>query len=149
MNKKITSVYLIIILCIFSTVSLFIPGCSDVKNTGIVEADIEKGKVNNISAEKAYEIISNNDGTYFLLDVRSQEEYKEGHIKDSVLIPVSDLKARLAEVPEDRVILVYCRSGSRSLTAANILIENGFSSVFNMEGGITDWINKGYPEVTD
>ena len=100
-----------------------------------------------ISTEEAYGIITNG-GDYFILDVRNQDEYDEVHIEGAVLIPVNALESKLDELPLDKPIIVYCRSGSRSASAASILVENGFTEVYDM-GGITEWIDKGYPTVSE
>lgn len=78
---------------------------------------------------------------HLLLDVRTQAEYDQGHINDPVLIPVDELEGRLDEIAQYKNIpvLVYCRSGNRSLTASNILLENGFTEVHNLLGGIGAW----------
>jgi len=81
---------------------------------------------------------------YFLLDVRTQEEYEEGFIENSILIPVLELEERLLEIPKDKPVIVYCRSGNRSAKAADILVKNNFNPVYNMLGGITDWIERSY-----
>jgi rhodanese-related sulfurtransferase len=86
-------------------------------------------------------------GEVFILDVRKQEEYDEGHIIGSTLIPVQELEARLNELPRNKKILVYCRSGNRSVTASETLVKNGFAQIFNMKGGITEWKNAGYDVV--
>lgn len=85
----------------------------------------------------------------FILDVRTEGEYAAGHIKGSTLLAVQDipkqeLVEKLKEIPKDRKILVYCRSGARSAKASGILAENGFARVYNMQGGITEWMNAGY-----
>ena len=59
-------------------------------------------------------------------------------------IPEQELGEKLKEIPKDRKILVYCRSGRRSAEASGILAENGFTEVYNMKGGITEWMNAGY-----
>jgi rhodanese-related sulfurtransferase len=89
------------------------------------------------------EFESNMQGDYLLLDVRTQGEFDEGHITDSTLIPVSELERRLDEINEYKnlPVLVYCRSGNRSVTASNILLENGFTNVHNLLGGINAWNN--------
>ena len=78
-----------------------------------------------------------------LIDVRTPQEYAGGHIPGSVNIPVESLASRLDEVPHDKPVVVYCRSGNRSATAADILVENGYKSVFDL-GGIQDWIAQGF-----
>jgi len=82
-----------------------------------------------------------------VLDVRTRAEYEISHLQNAILIPVSDLKNRLAELDKDKKILVYCNTGIRSAIASEILINNGFGSVYNMLGGIDDWIKAGYPVV--
>ncbi len=83
-------------------------------------------------------------GEVFILDVRTQEEYDAGHIKGSTLIPLQVIDKRLNEIPKDRKILVYCRTGHRSAQASEILANNGFTQVYNMKGGITGWTNAVY-----
>ena len=105
----------------------------------------EKAKYVDVSVQQGKEMIDN--GEVFLLDVRTQEEYNEGHISGSTLIPVQELEARLNELPRNKKILVYCRSGNRSVTASETLVKNGFAQIFNMKGGITEWKNAGYDVV--
>ncbi len=75
----------------------------------------------------------------FLLDVREPSEFEEIRIDGAVLIPLGELAARVSEIPKDRPIIVYCRSGRRSGMAAEILRENGFENVRNLVGGINAW----------
>lgn len=84
---------------------------------------------------------NNMQGSYLLLDVREPEEYQARHIDDALLIPVGQLASRIDEIDEykDATVLVYCRSGNRSVTAANILIDNGFKNVHNLSTGINGW----------
>lgn len=84
-----------------------------------------------------------------ILDVRSQSEYDSGHLNNSILIPVDQLESRLVEIDgyKNIKIIVHCRSGSRSTTASEILAANEFSNVYNMLGGISIWIDAGYPSV--
>ena len=95
-----------------------------------------------VSVSQAKEMIDSDE--VFLLDVRAQAEYDEGHISGSILIPLQVIESRLDEIPKDEKILVYCRSGRRSAEANQILIDNGFKQVYNMQGGIIDWTNSGY-----
>ena len=82
-----------------------------------------------------------------ILDVRTQEEYDDGHIEGALLIPVSELENRLDELEKNSEILVYCRTGNRSSTAVNILKQNGFTKIFHLADGITAWIKAGYDTV--
>lgn len=82
---------------------------------------------------------------FMLLDVRTVKEYAEGHIKGAVLIPVQELEQRMAEVPKDKQVYVYCHSGVRSVRAANMLVKAGFTRIENVQGGIVAWKDAGYP----
>jgi rhodanese-related sulfurtransferase len=110
----------------------------------------EKPQYTDISIVQGKEMIDR--GEVFILDVRTPEEYAAGHINGSTLLAVQDIPAqeldnRLKEIPKDRKILVYCRTGTRSTRASKILVENGFAEVYNMQGGITEWIKAGYETV--
>ena len=96
-----------------------------------------------ISIEQAKQMIDNKE--VFLLDVRTQDEFDEGYIEGAILIPDYELASRLDEVPEDAKILVYCRSGRRSVDASNILVDAGYTDVYNMLGGINEWRSAQYP----
>ena len=86
-----------------------------------------------ISGEEAKALFMANDSAV-LLDVRSSLEYSAGHIDGSTNIPVDQLEARLSELPDkDAVIIVYCRAGRRSVSAAEILISNNYTNVYDME----------------
>ena len=93
----------------------------------------------NITAEEAKQIMDSEEG-YIILDVRTQEEYDEGHIPGAILIPNTEIKVRAVEelTDKDQLILVYCRSGRRSKLAAEILVELGYPNIKEF-GGIIDW----------
>ena len=93
----------------------------------------------NITAEEAKAIMDTEDG-YIILDVRTQEEYDQGHIPGAVLIPNTEIEERAEEeLPDkDQLILVYCRSGNRSKQAAEVLEELGYTNIKEF-GGIIDW----------
>jgi rhodanese-related sulfurtransferase len=95
-----------------------------------------------IGVDEAYQAYQ--DGA-FVLDVREQEEWDAFHIPGTTLIPLSQLADRLDEVPTDREIVVVCRSGNRSQSGRDILLEAGYGNVTSMSGGVTAWSNAGYP----
>ncbi|UUZ90766.1 rhodanese-like domain-containing protein [Paenibacillus sp. P25] len=74
-----------------------------------------------------------------LIDVRELGEFKGGHIQGAKNIPLSQLNRRLGEIPKDRDLLLYCRSGMRSKSAARILMKNGFTRLAHLRGGISAW----------
>lgn len=123
-------------------VTLFIllsAGCSNAAdNKGFIDVD----------AAKAFQMAS--DAGVLILDVRTPAEYAQAHIANSVLIPVQVLHTEYTRLNgyEDKKILIYCRSGNRSVTASTILIKNGFSRLYNLQSGIKDWIKHQYPVQT-
>lgn len=100
-------------------------------------------KVNNISASEAQKKLAQKQKP-FLLDVRQPEEFRSGHIPGAKLIPLGELRARMSELPKNHQILVVCRSGSRSMSAARQLASAGFDAT-NMTGGMIAWSGAGFP----
>ncbi len=81
----------------------------------------------------------------FFLDVRSQDEWDQFHVKGSTLIPLEELPDRLSELPRDKDIVVVCRSGHRSQSGTAILQKAGFTHVSSLSGGLNAWIDANYP----
>ena len=79
-----------------------------------------------------------NDKQALVIDVRQPEEYREGHIAGSKLIPLGELNKRINELPKDKEIICVCASGSRSQSATKLLIVAGFDA-FKMNGGMFMW----------
>ena len=92
-----------------------------------------------VTGDEAKAIFDSNPAAV-LLDVRNQDEYDEKHIGGSTLIPVSELGARLSELPEDKgaAIIVYCKAGARSKTAYGALRAAGYSNVYDMQS-VDNW----------
>ena len=80
-----------------------------------------------------------------ILDVRTPEEYIEGHVPGSTLIPLDELESRLSELPQDEEIVIICRSGNRSAVGRDILLGAGFESVTSVAGGFNQWVANGFP----
>jgi len=95
-----------------------------------------------ITVAQAYEKYQ--AGALFL-DVRSQEEWSQGHIANSMLIPLDELPNRLNEVPREQDIVVVCKSGARSKEGATILRQAGYTRVTCMTGGLEAWAAARYP----
>lgn len=96
-----------------------------------------------VTPKAASEALAN--GGAMLIDVREQSEYDEVHIPGSVLIPLGELPARLAEVPVDRDVYVHCRMGGRSARAVDYLRTFGHPNSYNVTGGIDAWQDAGLP----
>lgn len=92
-----------------------------------------------VSSQEAKELMDSED-SYIILDVRTEEEYAEGHIKNAVLIPDYEIAERAEKELTDKnqLILVYCRSGRRSKIASDILVSLDYTNVVEF-GGIIDW----------
>ena len=93
----------------------------------------------NITAEEAKRIMDIEEG-YIILDVRTQEEYDEGHIPGAIVISHEEIAEKAEGVLTDKnqLLLVYCRSGRRSKLAAEALVELGYTNIKEF-GGIIDW----------
>lgn len=120
--------YITLIICIILFV---VVGCTN--------SDSKKNTVyQKITAEEAKKLMETEN--VIILDVRTQEEYNEGHIKNSILLPDTEISTKAQEVLKDKdsKILVYCRSGRRSAQASKMLISMGYTNVYDF-GGIIDW----------
>lgn len=144
--KKQNLVYLASFLVLLIAIMIFAPRGGD-----------SPSRFTNVTVQEAKKMIEKED--VFLLDVRTPSEFNSSHIEGATLIPVTNsfgsslspdnlLEARVDEVPENKKILVYCRSGHRSTSASNILVNAGYSQVYNMVGGINAWTGAGYPVVS-
>lgn len=81
----------------------------------------------------------------FMLDVREPSEWAAGHIDGATLVPLGSLAKELAKVPNDRPVVVVCRSGNRSAQGRDILLGAGYPAVTSMAGGMNAWANTGNP----
>ena len=120
------------VLLLLLTVSL--AGC------GSMEEDAETTSYQQITAEEAKSMMVEQPDAV-ILDVRGQDEYDAGHIPGAVLLPVGTINEETAAsaIPEkDAVVLVYCRSGNRSKTASQALVDLGYTQIYEF-GGIKDW----------
>lgn len=113
-------------------------------------AQAETGSYKDISVDEAYNLIKGAQTGIVVLDVRNQSEYNLGHLYNAILIPVYELEDRIDELQEhtNDPIIVYCKAGSRSQIACEIFASHGFTNVYNMLGGITAWMEAGYPIYT-
>lgn len=103
-----------------------------INHAGFVAVNRMSGRTRQVSWREVPRL--QQDGA-LLLDVRSEEEYADGHIAGAVNIPHTELRQRLAEVPPDRFVLVYCAVGIRGYLAEQILRQHGYSQLANLAGG--------------
>lgn len=99
--------------------------------------------INNISVQNVTELLKENE--LLILDVRSNEEFSAGHLKESKNIPVQSLSLKIASLLDwkDKKVLVYCHSGGRSMVASQMLKKSGFTKIYNMAGGVSAWAGAG------
>ena len=111
----------------------------------IAVVDFQPAHYQELTAAEAEALLETSDP--LRLDVRTPKEYAAGHLEGALLIPVQVLQTRIHELDPYRgqEVLIYCATGNRSTVAAKILIDSGFSRIYNLRHGITDWIQRGYP----
>jgi len=103
-------------------------------------------KYETVDVDVAYDLIEKSSEELQILDVRTPEEYQSEHIHDAINVNVRDpdFENQISTFKEDMPVLVYCRSGVRSESAASILASKGFKEIYNMQGGIESWKRAGY-----
>lgn len=131
LNDKIKNMKKVVIIILISLT--FIIGCGKIEEK-------ENQKYQTITSEEAWNMMQTRTDL-IILDVRSEAEYKESHIANSVNIPVNEIGDRFKEEITDditKTILIYCRSGVRAKQASELLTELGYQNIINF-GGITNW----------
>jgi len=109
---------------------IFITACSKKNDT--------KPSFTSISMSEAKDRMEKEEG-YIIVDVRTEEEFNEGHIPGAVLIPNESIGDEIPELNDkNQLIFVYCRSGNRSKQAASKMVGLGYTNVVEI-GGIIDW----------
>jgi rhodanese-related sulfurtransferase len=88
-----------------------------------------------------------NQGKGVILDIRDQDEFAAGHIRDARHIPLKDLKSRISELGKfkSKSVIVVCSSGAQSARAASQLKSAGFTEVYSLDGGLAAWRAQGLP----
>ena len=91
-------------------------------------------KYETIDTNKALELI---DSGAIVIDVRTKEEYDGGHIKGSINIPDDEIDK--IDYDKDDTLIIYCATGIRSQNAINKLVDMGYTSLYNLDGGLLNW----------
>jgi rhodanese-related sulfurtransferase len=104
---------------------------------------IGQSTIHQLGPAQVHEMVSKSPQP-FLLDVRTPQEYKEGHIQGAELIPLDGLSVKLNRIPKNREVICICQSGSRSSVAAYQLKSLGYK-VSNLRGGMESWVSAGLP----
>jgi hydroxyacylglutathione hydrolase len=121
---------------------LLVVSCQAGTPTAKPEASSDVKGYKDVTVEQAKDMLAK--GGITVLDVRTPEEYAEGHIQNSKLLPLQELQQRAdTELPKDHPIVVYCQTGVRSAQASKILADLGFGEVYNTLGGFQAWKSAG------
>ncbi len=104
-----------------------------------------KGERNYTSVKvvKAYDLIKGDD--VYILDVRTRNEYRKGHLRGAKNIPLADIEKRIGKIPRNKEVLVYCRNGARSVRAIRRLEVAGYPNLLHMHEGYRGWKKAGHP----
>jgi rhodanese-related sulfurtransferase len=103
-----------------------------------VAANTLRGEVKTITGEELKKKLAANTSLQ-LLDVRTPDEFQETHLPQACLVPVDELRDHLQELDPSQETVVYCRVGLRGYLASRILLQSGFTNVFNLTGGILSY----------
>jgi glyoxylase-like metal-dependent hydrolase (beta-lactamase superfamily II)/rhodanese-related sulfurtransferase len=103
------------------------------------------GDIQDIEPQKLHQLLQNGSTAPLIIDVREAWEYTQGHVPGARLVSLGELSRRMQEFDPQQPIAVICASGSRSQSAAALLGQKGFATVYNVVGGTMGWIYSGLP----
>ncbi len=136
MGKRMYSFFIVLILVLLS-------GCIGQSST-LQASSSEQQSPHKITRAELTELIQE-DGDMLLIDVRTEGEYEKGHLPGAIVIPYDEFDTRYSEILDykDKEVVLYCHVGGMGDYAGRVLLENGFTNVKNLDGGINGWINSG------
>ena len=85
------------------------------------------------------------DPSLFVLDVRTAEEFAAGHVPGAINVPYDQVASHLAEIPKDKDVVLYCKSGRRAGLAAEVLRASGYTKLEHLQGDMQAWLQDGRP----
>lgn len=134
-------------LLLFTLLVLGLNSCNQASKDTSTQTNLEDTEsfIKNVDSPTFKSLTESGNG--IVLDVRTMGEFTQGHLPDAVIADIyqRDFIDKINQLPKDKEIYVYCTVGARSLQAAQILQKNGFSKVYNLQGGIMDWSRNRYP----
>ncbi len=100
-----------------------------------------------VSPSKAAEVIADQPDGLVVLDIRTPEEFNEARLADAIMVDyyAADFADQLDQLDKDVPYVLYCRTGNRSSDAVKRMKELGFTEVYEIDGGIVNWYEQGYP----
>lgn len=110
---------------------------------------VSNSSITDISPERVKEAIDNKEKVT-ILDVRTIDEFKRGHLEGSIQLSLDDLTQNISLIVPDKHahIYVYCLSGARSVPAVSYLLKIGYTNAYNMPSGLLAWRQRGFPLTT-
>ena len=141
--KKLLLVLVLVIIGVVLT-----GGCAGTETTTPTQ-ETPTQIIEDITPQEAFTLIQDNENNpeFVILDVRTPEEFADGHLKNAITLDYysETFRDELSKLDKDKTYLVYCRSGKRSRNAVDIMEELNFKEVYNMSGGIIEWEAEGLP----
>lgn len=130
--------YLIALFTLFIFSVFFTSGCRKTNSKDTPSQSATENPYQNISSEQLKKMIES-EKNLMVIDVREKNEYNTGHIKSAILLPTSEIRSRVNEIPKDKKFVLVCASGARSSQVAAWLVQMGYKEVYNLEGGLSSW----------
>ncbi|QOR68194.1 rhodanese-like domain-containing protein [Cytobacillus suaedae] len=100
---------------------------------------INSKEIVSITTEELAEKLDSSTENVVFIDVREVDEFQAKHVEGMINVPLSTLKENYNQIPIDSEVVLFCRSGNRSMQAAKILQDLGYNKIINVEGGIMSW----------
>lgn len=136
--------YLWVMVALIVVVSV-LPGCTGEKKV----TGSNTPHVQDVTSQEAFNLIQENKGNpaFIILDVRTVSEFHDGHIEGALNIDVNlpSFREEIGKLNSNDTYLVYCRTGNRSRAALRIMDELGFTQIYHIVNGITEWTSAGLP----
>lgn len=98
-----------------------------------------------ISPTHVKEKLADSPGQVCFVDVRSEDEFKSGHVPGATCVPLDQIEGGTAKIPTDKLVILSCQSGKRSARAQELLRARGYENLAEMEGGFSAWAAQGFP----
>lgn len=120
--------------------AITIVSCDNQSKTNVSSTETAKANIKVVSPQEVYNALQE-DSTLQLIDVRSTEEYGVTHLKSSqnICVTAPGFKEKAEKLDKSLPIYVYCKKGGRSAQASQILADMGFTQIYDLQGGITNW----------
>lgn len=134
-----------IILSIFTMLIVIMSFSSCTQNEQNVKK-VEPAEIKNITVQETHEL-QKNDKNIVILDVRTKDEFDDGHLNNAINIDVKqeNFTSEIAKLDKNKTYVIYCRSGHRSGRGLNIMKENSFKRIYHMNDGFLQWQAKKLP----